>query len=192
MTLTFTLVQKTAKILGMSAIRRRSLYEALPIYQYSKLIKARYPHFENVIETNLNTFGAMAVFGDFSLLAFLQPNALEHKRLSLDEHRKIEAFFSSLVGRYGPALSRENFLDVMLPGFRAYKKVYTSLETKYQDFPKMRFFDIGTLFQNVEESTYVDVIHYTKVGNRLIAERMSEDILAILEGIVTKVTSRVM
>jgi lysophospholipase L1-like esterase len=159
----------------------RPLYERLPLYHHSKYIQTKYPFYENVIASNLDTFAAYAVtHPNLTLLAYLQPQAYTWKPLSPSEKRKLEFWHRAYVSTYGPEFGQMPFIAHMVPVFESYAKIYEALSEKYKPYKNIRFMDARDIFRDVKEDTYIDPAHYTDLGNRIIARRIHDDVKKVL------------
>ena len=69
------------------------------------------------------------------------------------------------------------YLEKVISVYKSYEILYANLEKKYIRSKNTRFFDITSLFSNLDSVIYFDVVHYTPEANKLIAKRMAKDIL---------------
>ncbi len=181
--LTFTalFVQKLARKLTSfkEEEKKLELYENLPEYKLSGYLKKKFPYYENSILINLDSIAAYAALNNLSTLFYLQPHLLEKNASFIGKETEYFKMLSENDTSNPYDYFREAFFKSTIPTFERYKQVYFNLAEKYKKHSNIKFFDIVNLFANTTEQTFLDHVHYTTEGNKLLAERFYNDILIL-------------
>jgi lysophospholipase L1-like esterase len=176
-TYTMTLINRVLTAVVKAEGASLAFYEQYPWYPVSGMLQAQDPTLSQVLRTNLGALAAyMTMEGRPGLLAYLQPHAHEGKSLTAEEQTRLREWHERYATAFGEAFAWEPYRAVMLPAFARYAQVYAELARRYDGVPNVRFVDLRDLFAGVPAEVYVDNIHYTAEGNRLLAERMCEDL----------------
>ena len=162
---------------------RLGLYSTHPSFHYTGQLQLDFPYLENVNKANLMSFASSASAMNICFIAYLQPHALEGKSLNGEEQERLTTFFEEYEREFGSAFSEDKYRSSIIPAFGAYSQVYAELAQRAWGSPCILFSDIRDLFNDEEGTAYVDNIHYTALGNRLLARRYADDIHIIQAGI---------
>ena len=148
---------------------KEAFYNEYPNYLLSKEIYKDDPFFAKVLQTNLETFAALACRSDFTFIGGLQPHAYS-KEESLTENEI--ALLNKFERRYKATIEdANNYSTLMNKAFDQYSNVYLELEKKFSDCKSVKFVNLMNAFKEKKQDTYVDNIHYTPHGNYIIAKR---------------------
>ncbi|MEG3592529.1 MAG: SGNH/GDSL hydrolase family protein [Pseudomonadota bacterium] len=133
-----------------------------------------------IFEKNIDAIASYCNNNNIKFISYLQPFA-EYKRkyMPAEEQELLDEFYGFVVLSDGGEIfrNRQKYLEKVISVYKSYEILYANLEKKYIRSNNTRFFDITSLFSNLDSVIYFDVVHYTPEANKLIAKRMAKDIL---------------
>ncbi|CAA7619072.1 hypothetical protein MTBLM5_30005 [Magnetospirillum sp. LM-5] len=138
--------------LDLDAIARREDFDP-----HGRKVVDNYLKHERLMARSLTTKGAV-------LLSALQPNLYLKEPLSESEDRMMRQFFAGSV----------NFT------VQAYLRLRQGLTQIAGDEPNVKFVDLSTPFNGRPETFFGDNVHFTREGYRIVADRLSPQIVEIL------------
>lgn len=157
---------------------KEAFYNRYPNYILSKEIYKKDPFFSTVLRTNLETFASLACRGEFIFIGTLQPHAYSRGE-NLTENEKV--LLNKFEKRYISTIkSSSNYKKLMNKAFDKYSVIYNELEESFKDCKSVKFLNIMDIFREKLKDTYVDNIHYTPYGNKIIAKKF-QSIIESLE-----------
>jgi len=150
-----------------------------PPFKLSSFINARDGGFANGLLVNYSAMGGLACAQGVSFYGILQPHALEnYPNLTISEKEKIALW----ENKYGPFTGDKDDYSIKMSNlYDRYEDGLTELNAKFTNCPNVEFLSFRDLFDKPHtEDLYVDNIHYTEQGNKLLALEMAPLIKAQL------------
>jgi hypothetical protein len=151
-----------------------NLYEKMadyPPYKISNFVKERDGDFAAALLANYSAMGGLSCVEGIAFLGILQPHALEdYQYLTSSEKEKIDlwenAYGNFTGGRHGYTEQIDKLYD-------KYELGIAELNSKFSHCPNVRFVSFRDLFSFTHTNDFfVDIIHYTEVGNQRLAQKM--------------------
>ncbi len=145
-------------------------YKKYPLYNFSKFIYDNDKYHLSILEKNLESFASRTCREDYIYIGTLQPHAYDfYENLNNSEKEKLNIFEL----KYKDTIkSKENYINEFNSIYNKYKKIYKNLNDKYLDCQNVRFKDLTNIFDDHKKDVYVDNIHYTPHGNKIIAKNL--------------------
>jgi len=171
--MTYTFILFDRLIRGHTKKKRLDVYNSLPAAGLTEWLREHTEIQKELIKSNLDFIAAWTSRKNIYLLAYLQPHPWQWKELDAEISNDIELMGSGL----GPGINRDEYSKIMIKAFNEYANVYKSLDAEFADIAHTRFVDMRRLFNDTDEHIYNDAIHYTDIGNQLIAKCIFEDLV---------------
>jgi hypothetical protein len=158
---------------------RTSIYRKHPLFPLTERLLADPALPGRVFQANIETMAAASRARRILFLHYLQPYPQYRKSLTAGEKERIAEMHAQYEKVYGPEWAERAFVEHMTGTYAQYRAVEHDLAEKYRSDGTVRFYDITDIFSTVSERTYADIIHYTDLGQRLLAERFAADVREI-------------
>lgn len=181
----FTYVYIALEELGFFAkppdTSRAARYNKIAWFEDSERYLAVNGGLQSLFPQNVEAVAAYSQATGIYFLGYLQPFAdylhtpNETEKTGLDEYR------STAIQGGATYFAYDYYKPRITPVYALYQRAYADLQRKYASSDKARFFDIANLFETTSEQVYVDVAHYNERGNLLIAQRLANDIRALID-----------
>ena len=151
--------------------------QSYPFYNLSSKIQNKYPLLDNVTFNNLDAMASYCSMNNIKLFSYLQPTALnDKKKLTETEKNRINKWFTLFLNR-DQTTSFPEYQSLFVKSFSALEQRYMELGRKYAARPDVHFFSLQDIFVNTSQDVYRDDCHLIREGNRIVAQRMMEDLL---------------
>ena len=141
------------------------------IFKRQKLMKS-YRNFDEAIEVgsslyfnNFEILNNMSKAFNFKYFSFLQPNITNKKNLT-DDEKKLISYYKN----YNRLFKDEDFIQKLYDLKNIYNNIYSM--GKKQNYKN--FFDLSSLFDNINEDIYCTTVHLNDTGQDLLAKKIYE------------------
>ena len=159
-----------------AAVTKNNLFANMPARLVTEHLDKKNPLRDRLLLENLRFTASYFINRDRIFLSYLQPHPMQFRNLKPDSNDQSEYF---LIEQSIIRLSRwpnNIYRTKMISQFEGYRKRYVELSDEYVKYPNIRFFDIRSLFEDMLEPAYIDIIHYSPASQKRLAERMFSDL----------------
>ena len=159
--------------------QRLSAYQRNPMFDISRSLIRRHGDLSFQLPANQRVFAAYAGAENIYYIGYLQPFA-GYRRQQTAEDAMLDKRFQLLESVHGHLWSLTAYRRTIEPIYARYREAWAELARRFNDSRYVRFIDLTTLFSGVDETVYLDQIHYNERGNVILAEQFSRDIVALI------------
>lgn len=167
---------------------RQAFYDAMPMRVISKWFDSSGRHRSALVGQTLRFTAGYFVGRQETLLSYLQPHPVQFRKLNTTPSdfdygqggTTEETRVKEMVARCClTKVPYDEYRQRMASMFDGYASEYRRLTAEYASYPNIKFSDIRDIFQGSPDTVYIDFIHYTAAGQKILAERMFKDLLTV-------------
>jgi len=165
---------------------RAQLFDNHHMTAQSKFLAEKHDGLHFTLTRNLDAISAHSAANGIRHIAYLQPYADRKRKHITVEQAVLDKHHGIAAAQNGDLWLRDRYRSIMDATYGKYEEAFKTYAAKYANQALVSVINLTDLFSETDEVIYLDSIHYNERGNALIANRIADDIDALLGDSVNK------